>query len=220
MDDKLLSEIADCDGAKRIKLILEKCFSLSANEDMLPNDCDFPIVEIEDNLFVLELERAGMFVSIDTKKRPFVIAAALISAYVDLGVDGKVNLFLPQNKDFVDGAVLAKNVGVPFEIFVGADEDAEDEKACYIGIDKKAVGEIINDFSDFDDYVFDPISALAAGAFASVEEDVEDMPSVIVSVASPMQYAKEVISALGVKARDEQEAKRKLEELFAVDMIE
>ena len=219
MDDKLWSEIAACDSAKRIRLILEKCFSMSVDEDVLQSVCDFPIVEIEDNLFVLELERAGMFVSIDTIKRPFVIAAVLTSAYMDLDTSEKANLFLPNDKDLVCGAVLARDLGVPIDIFVGADEDKE-EKACFIGIDKKAVGEIIKDFSDFDDYVFDPISALAAGAFACVEEDVEDMPSVIVSVASPMQYAKEVISALGVKARDEQEAKRKLEELFAVDLTE
>ncbi len=220
MDDKLWSEIAACDSAKRIRLILEKCFSTSVDEDVLQSVCDFPIVEIEDNLFVLELERAGMFVSIDTKQMSFVIAAVFASAYMDLDIDGKINMFLPNDKDLVCGAVLARDLGVPIDIFVGADEDKEEEKACFIGIDKKAVGEIIKDFSDFDDYVFDPISALAAGAFACVEEDVEDMPSVIVSVASPMQYAKEVISALGVKARDEQEAKRKLEELFAVDMIE
>ena len=66
MDDKLWSEIAACDSAKRIRLILEKCFSMSVDEDVLQSVCDFPIVEIEDNLFVLELERAGMFVSIDT----------------------------------------------------------------------------------------------------------------------------------------------------------
>ena len=224
MDDKLLCEIAACDGADRIALILEKCFSKSIDRSLLANSCDFPIVEIEEDLYVLEFERAKAFAFEDEKLRPFVIAAVLISAYVDLDVEGHANLFLPCTdacKDFVSGAVVAKNAGVPFDVFVGAYDSATKINGVnVIDVEQTAVHELIRDFSDFDDYVFDPISALAAGAFACVEDEVEGTPSIIASVESPMNFAKEVLSALGVRAKDEEQAREKLETLFAVEPLE
>ncbi len=223
MDDKLLDEIAALDGAERIEYILDKCFSIKADiVQALPNGCDFPLVEIEEDLFVLELESAKSFVSIDTKIRASVIASVLLSSYIDLAVDDEVDLFLPYdgvNIDLVDGALLANSLGAPFKVFVGASKKDinKQEVTCY-EIDGESVKELIKDFSDFDDYVFDPVSVLAAGAYDCVEND--GIPSVVVSIASPMQYAKEVLSALGVKARDEQEARIKLEDLFAVEPID
>ena len=151
----------------------------------------------------------------------FVAAAALVSAYMDLGVDGKANLFLPYAdgyKVLAAGAVLAKNV-VPIEVFFGTSESetAVENVTCF-EIDRADVKLIIRDFSDFDDYVLDPISALAAGAYDAV--DADETPSIIVSVASPMRFATEVLSALGVRAKDEKVAREKLEELFAVEPIE
>ena len=219
MDDKLLDQIAALDGAERMEFILENCFSLKA--DFGEALCDFPLVEIEENLCVLELESAKAFESFEEKLRPFIAAAALVSAYMDLGVDGKANLFLPYAdgyKVLAAGAVLAKNV-VPIEVFFGTSESetAVENVTCF-EIDRADVKLIIRDFSDFDDYVLDPISALAAGAYDAV--DADETPSIIVSVASPMRFATEVLSALGVRAKDEKVAREKLEELFAVEPIE
>ena len=63
MDDKLLDQIAALDGAERMEFILENCFSLKA--DFGEALCDFPLVEIEENLCVLELESAKAFESFE-----------------------------------------------------------------------------------------------------------------------------------------------------------
>lgn len=217
MDDKLLDEITALEGAERIKFILDKCFAFDVDIKKVQ---DFALVEIEENLCVLELANAKAFVSFDEKVIKYVVAAVVVSAYIDMAC-GKLNLFLPYDETFtslIDGAVLAKSL-LPIEIFVGASGN----KFCGEGvtlkeIDEDEVGLIIRDFSDFDDYVFDPVSALAAGAYDLVED--EDTPSVIVSVASPMTRAREVLQALGFRAKDEKSAREKLEELFAIEPIE
>lgn len=217
MDDKLLDEITALDGADRIRCVLDKCFALDVD---LASLRDFALVEIEENLCVLELASAKAFASFDEKVRKYVVAAVLASAYIDLSC-GKLNLFLPYDETFrslIDGAILAKSL-LPIEIFVGtASSGVRDDGVTYVEIDDDEVGLIIRDFSDFDDYVFDPVTALAAGAYDVIED--EDTPSVIVSVASPMTRAREVLQALGFRAKDEKSAREKLEELFAVEPIE
>lgn len=215
IDATLKQELEELIGNERVGLILKKCFGASCDAQ-LTIECDFPLVEIEDNLFVLELASAKSFETVDAESRPFVIAAVLMSACIDLN-EKETNLFFPiGNDDLQKGAVLAKNAGADINIFVGAGKDSQDGDVTYIEVDDSEIKAIIKDFSDFDDYVFDPVSALAAGAFACLEDEIEDMPSIIVSVENPLDRALDVARALGIKARDEDEAKRKLEEMYAL----
>ena len=214
IDADVLQEFDEVSDDERIGFILKRCFGIAFDDKELLLS-DIPLVEIEEDLYVLELANANRFKAVDKELRPFVIAAELISVCVDLGFE-ETNLFLPsENNDFIKGATLAKDAGVNVNIFVGASEDREEDKFTYIAINNSDIKAMIKDFSDFDDYVFDPVSALGAGAFAIVEGE-NDAPSIIVSVANPLDYAIEVARALGVKAKDEDEAKRKLEELYAL----
>ncbi len=225
----LKESIEAADGEERISLILKECFNetIEGAEEY----CDFPMVELEENLFVLELESARAFESVKESRRPMLIAAVFAAAYSDLAEGETVKLFLPFAKDLLFGAVLAKKIGVPIEIVVGvAEEDADDLKECVkaltdekikcVNVSKEAAHETMNNFNEYDDYVLDPVSARAASAFEEGEEDGDETPSIIVSIDSPMRYAREVLMAVGVKAKDEKEARRKLEELFAVEPIE
>ena len=84
-----------------------------------------------------------------------------------------------------------------------------------VAANNECVYETMNNFNDYDDYVFDVVSALGASAFECVEEE-GDAPSVIVSVASPYDFPLQTLSAFGVKAKDEKEAIKKLKTLFAL----
>lgn len=228
IEGALKDKIDEADEEKT-SLILKECFGETV--ERIKDYCDLPIVELEENLFVIELESVRAFEGVEKEKRAMLIASTFAAAYSDLAIEGRARLFLPFEKGLLFGAVLAKRIGVPFEIFVASEEEEfavcqasvkalNDKDVKCASASKDAAFETINNFSEYDDYIFDPVSAMAASAFEAVEEDEDEVPSIIVSVASPMRFALEVTRALGVKAKDEKEARRKLEELFAVEPIE
>ncbi|MBO4554568.1 MAG: hypothetical protein J5713_02185 [Clostridia bacterium] len=223
IDNALKEKIESVDGIERLALVLKACFGTELNFENL-NDCDFPLVELEEDLFVLELESANGFKAVEEAKRPLLIAAVFASAYADLQIDGNVRLFLPyeyKHFDVLRGALLAQKTGVPFEVYVGAKEEDFDKcqkalkDANCIAISREAVKETMNNFNDYDDYVFDVASALGASAFECVEEE-GDAPSVIVSVANPLENPLATLEAFDVKAKDEKDAIKKLKTLFAL----
>ena len=232
IDPELRAEIESVEGEEKVALILKRCFDITMNLKELPFSVDFPIAEIEIDLYVLELESAKLFKAAAPNVRPLIIAAVLASTYVDLDAEAELKLFLPFiDIDLIKGAVIAKEMGVPFKIFVGVPEakldeyltatkEAQIENIEYRPINYDDAKMTIMAFSECDDYVFDPISVTAAVVFEEVEEETEEDASIIVSMASPMEYAREVLTALGVKLKDENDAKKKLEELFAIDDIE
>jgi|GEM_PF-4044379 len=230
IDDKTREEICALDGEKRVEFILEKCF-LAETKDVR-FDGEFPLVELEDGVFALELGHKR-FEKIDKKYRPLAYAVQLVSAYCELKEGYRV--FLPYvSGELTFGAVLAEMAGVPLEIYLAVDEAKNDEcdKTCKnlkkifpkradincleVAEDEKL--EAIKNFSDYDDYLFGVDSSLGAVAFECLDDAEEEsrFPSVIVAVDTPKDNACEVLKAFEIDAKDEKTARKKLEENFAV----
>ncbi|MBQ9275997.1 MAG: hypothetical protein IJ226_00190 [Clostridia bacterium] len=186
------------------------------------------LVELEEDVFVLELDRARKCLK---ERQATAFAAELASVYFDLETEGRVRVFLPYEKALIYGAVFAEALGIPLEIFVATDkkERRECESVCdelktifpsrkdiSILVVGDEVEESIKNFSDFDDYVFGLASGRATVAFEAAEGE-EDVPSIIVATDSPLDNPKEVLACLGEKAKDEDEAKKKLATLFAIE---
>ena len=190
---------------------------------------DNALVELEEGVFVLELDRGRK----ERKEMQAVaFAAGLASAYFDLETEKKLCLFLPYERALLFGAVYAEMLGIPLEIFVATDKKQrrECERTCDDlkdlfptrgEINVLTVGdeieETIKNFSDFDDYVFGLSSAGAAVAFEAAEGEDSDSLSVIVATDSPMDNPQEVLACLGERAKDEEDAKKKLATLFAIE---
>ena len=188
------------------------------------------LVELEEDVFVLELDRERKILK---DKQAVAFAAELVSVYFDLETEGRVRLFLSYEKALIFGAVFAETIGIPLEIFVATDKKQRRECECACDelktifpsrgdISIISVGdeveETIKNFSDFDDYVFGLASGGAAVAFEAAErEDEEGMTSIIVATDSPLDNPQEVLACLGERAGDEDEAKKKLATLFAIE---
>ena len=230
IDGALKDEIEETDGEERIAIILKKCFGIDAKVDALKACDDLPVIELEEDLYVLELERVGK-AKCATAQKSILVAAAIASAYVDLELDGKCRVFLPfeeKRKELTLGAVYAKAI-LPIEVFVGVAEEDLDKCQSWleslsvphasdvicVAANNECVYETMNNFNDYDDYVFDVVSALGASAFESVEDE-GDAPSIVIVTASPYDFPLQTLSAFGVKAKDEKEAIKKLKTLFAL----
>ena len=73
-------------------------------------------------------------------------------------------------------------------------------------------------FCEENDYVFDTSSVAAASVCDEyVDETGDETPAIILSVASPMERARDTLLALKIKSKDEEDAREQLEQLFAIE---
>ena len=130
-DKNFFEKLKNRDCETQEKDIIKECFGIDFPYDLPPTS----IVELEDELFVLELAE---YIKTATKTPnifPLCVASAIIAAYAGIDTDGDVNVFLPLvDFDALLGAKIAKDVGLPIKnIVVATNENDEFVKFLNVG---------------------------------------------------------------------------------------